>query len=329
MRRANGFLLGLMATAVLVIAVRMARPVTAGSTRVLRPEGIFTAATKLVNPRLIAVSARMNKLYFLWASKTDRAMEVTRTDEHGTVEIHFPVASFPIARRFRVDPSGSVAILWGRVRPVEAVISRYDENGLPQGTLSLSTRVDDIQFSGSNLIGINHESVFLLNEVDGTGQAVAATVTPIEVRSPFRTLPLPQNRVAVIRMTDVQFQVAEVGRVVTPPFLLASPEIHRTAETKPDAEAALIYDAAASPTGHIYLALTGYQIHDGAMVTTFDRNGLFAGSFRCWLPSYPDLVIPDNVYGHMVPSFIVISMNYVYLADPVSRRVAYYRLADR
>lgn len=302
---------------VLAALVSVAEPVP-----VVHPDGVFTLTTSFAKPRLLAAAEGGGKLYFLWASTTDRSVELTRTDDRGTVESRFAVTRLGNALRLRVGPSGLIAILWYRAAN-EWVISLCESGGQCR-ILPLAVRVDDIQFTGGNLTGITYEGAFHLSEVRGTSQAEVSAVTTLKIGGPFLTLPLPENQVAIIRMTDAQFQVVETGRIACPPFLLASPEIRRTSETRPGGETGLMFAAAASPTGHIYCLLTGYQYHEGEMVTKFDRHGRSLGSIRYWLPTYPDLVTSSNVYGHLMISSIFAGSRYVYLIDGLSRRVAYY-----
>lgn len=320
--------LGVLAAVVTVaIAVRVARTARAESAPVVHPEGVFPLTTSFAKPRLLTVAEAGGKLYFLWGSTTDRSVELTRTDDRGTVEGRFAVTRLGNALRLRVGPSGLIAILWYRAAN-EWVISLCESGGQCR-ILPLTVRVDDIQFAGENLTGITYDGAFHLREVRGASQAEVSAVTPLKIGGPFLTLPLPENQVAIIRMTDAQFQVVETGRIAFPPFLLASPEIRRTSETRPDGETGLMFAAAASPTGHIYCALTGYQYHEGEMVTEFDRHGQSVGSIRYWLPTYPELVTSSNVYGHLMTSSISVGSRYVYLIDGLSRRVAYYPVIDK
>jgi hypothetical protein len=101
------------------------------------------------------------------------------------------------------------------------------------------------------------------------------------------TASLPLQRLAIVEPLSGRLQIVTLDSVSVAPMILRAPEIQeveRPQQPDPAVFSLVVHTIAASPSGNIYIGVTGAKRQEGVPVLQFDRCGMLKNRIKCIRP---------------------------------------------
>jgi hypothetical protein len=281
------------------------------ATRTLQASGHFEYSF-VDGSRLEQMAAADSKLYVLVRSRVNG--ELIRFDSLGRVLDHALVHRR--TSQFAVGPDGTVMTL--RQEGSKSIISGpFFDTSQPSTEMKMVEPIERLTILAGSPIGLTSSGASL-GIVSGRKERI-----PINVISPYRTLPLPDGSLAIIASRQPTLWKLDATGHLSSAVTLTAPDLMHFQPT--DTNLAVI-DVATHQSGDFILATSPYNSAEGARIVRFDRFGHFKFGLRLLMPQFPE--ISSATDGRLSVGKIAMIRNRLFIGSSTATalRIAYFDL---
>jgi len=254
--------------------------------------------------------------------------EIVEQDAHGAITRTVAFSNDIPAHALAVSADGRFAVLQSSRRGGRILL--FDSNGSMEQTIMLPAET-----LASRLFYLGNRLLMLRDDNDMIADPLAPTESgPYLSRGPHLGLSLnPTSSVILDEAADTisVFHADQPHKSYK--VQLVAPELqailanNRQENRGPDYFEHTVFDASVNVHNELFVGLTRIPLRTGSLILRFDvLTGALHNRYRCALPAIPSARTAGNPEGHMLPNWLSVTNNSLFLVSSRERMVARYAI---